>query len=94
MILKFMKSVLDLVRYTTAGILIVLLLPLSFCVFTLLGLSEALSNGYKECYRLMYEFAKLILGSSKVKTVVLKEGQEYDEVFGAYYPNREVSDRE
>lgn len=59
---KLIRCLIDLVRYTTAGILLILMLPLSFCVYTLVGIVGCLKASYHQCYLLMYELLKLVLG--------------------------------
>ncbi len=90
MLCKLLKCLSDVIRYTTAGIVIILLIPLSFIVFFLMALCSAMKKSYNECYRMIYEMLKLILGRQKVKTVILKEGQGYDETYGVYNTTEEV----
>lgn len=87
MLCKLINSLIDLVRYTVAGIIVIVMLPLSLIVYTIIGIVHGLDSGYRNCYNLMYNMIKLIFRKN-VKIVTLKEGQEYDEHLGAYYPEK------
>ena len=86
-ICKVLDSLGELVYYTISGILMIMLLPTSLICYTLVGIVKGLDSAYRDCYREMYDMIRLILIRKKVKIVTLKEGQEYDEHLGAYYPD-------
>ncbi len=79
MLCKLICCLSDLVRYTTAGIILILLLPLSFCVYTLVGIVGCLKASYHQCYLLMYELLKLVLGIKDKPSETEEEVEEESE---------------